>query len=147
MKVLHEAGDIFSVDFTPKDGKDYFIINFPKENVKEKCFEALSPFLKKLHILKCMGDFDSAQEWFGKYMEVDDFFLKIKKIVEDNKLPRRLEIQPNLFLNSYNSIEYKDYDQTHEGIIRSYVERFPNIFNSDMYQEWANSVDLFRIPN
>lgn len=146
MKVLHEAGDIFNVEFTEKDGKDYFYIRFEKEKIKGKCYEALSPFLKKLHILKSIGDFEEAEKWFGKYMEVDDFFLKIKKIVEANKLPRRLEIQPNLFQGSYNRIEYKDYDQTHEGIIRSYVERFPDVFYNEVYQEWADNIDLFRIP-
>jgi len=44
MKVLHEAGGIFEVEFTEKDGKDYFYINFEKEKVKDKCFDALKPF-------------------------------------------------------------------------------------------------------
>jgi dipeptidyl-peptidase-3 len=147
MKVLHEAGDIFSVEFTEKDGKEYFYLHFDKSNVKEKCFKALTPFLRKLHILKSMGDFDAAEKWFGKYMEVDDHFLRIKKIVELNRLPRRCEVQPNLFLNPYNQIEYKDYDLSLDGIVKSYVERFPHIFYSDVYEEWNNNIDLFRIPN
>ncbi|CAI2387725.1 unnamed protein product [Moneuplotes crassus] len=145
MKVLHEAGDVFSVDFTEKDGKEYFNIKFDKENVKTKCFDALKPFLKKLHILKSMGDFDEAEKWFNEYCKVDDHFLRIKRIVEANKLPRRLEIQPNLLMSSFNNVEYKDYDQTHEGIVRSYVERFPDVFYSDVYEEWASTIDLYRI--
>lgn len=147
MKVLHEAGGIFSVDFTEKDGKDYFYINFPKDGFKQKCFDALSPFLKKLHILKSIGDFDTAKEWFENYMQVDEHFLKIKKIVEDNKLPRRLELQPNLFQEQYGKITYKDYELTHEGVVRSYVERFPDVFYPEMYEAWANNVDVFRIQN
>jgi len=147
MKVLHEATGIFEVEFTEKDGKDYFYVRFPKENVKEKCFEALKPFLDKLHTLKCIGDFETAEKWFKNYMEVDDFFLKIKKIVMNNKLPRRLEIQPNIFVEAYGSIEYKDYEQDHEGIIRSYIERFPDVFNSEMYKEWSSTIDQYRIPN
>lgn len=145
MKVLHEAGGIFEVEFTEKDGKDYFYINFEKEKVKDKCFDALKPFLHKLHVLKSMGDFNTAEEWFNKYTEVDDFFLRIKKIVEDNRLPRRLEIQPNLTLSPYGEVEYKDYDLTHEGIVRSYVERFPNAFYDQVYEEWNDNKELYRI--
>lgn len=147
MKVLHEQGDIFSVEFTEKDGKEYFYINFDKENVKDKCFDALKPFLKKLHILKSMGDFETAEKWFGEYMKVDDHFLKIKRIVEANKLPRRLELQPNLFQEAYGKIQYKDYDLSHEGIVRSYVERFPDVFYSEVYEEWKNNIDVYRIKN
>jgi dipeptidyl-peptidase III len=145
MKVLHEAGDIFDVEFAENDGKEYFYINFEKEKIKSACFDALKPFLHKLHVLKSIGDYDTAKEWFDKYSEVDDHFLKIKRIVEANRLPRRLEIQPNVFLSPYGEVEYKDYDQSIEGIIRSYVERFPHVFYDQMYDEWNNNKELFRI--
>ena len=145
MRVLYNEGDIFDIEFTQKDGKDYFYINLEPENVEEKCFQALKPFLNKLHVLKCMGDFDQAQSWFGEYMKVDDNFLKLKKIVIENRLPRRLEVQPNLFMTPYGDVEYKDYDTSHEGIIRSYVERFPDLFHTHVYDEWVKNMDKYRI--
>ena len=144
-QVLYEKGDIYNIELTEKDGKEYLYINFEREGFKDRWFEAMKPFLQKLHILKCMGDYDAAKEFFEGYAKVDDFFLHVKKIVEDNKLPRRLESQPNLLLNKFGKVEYKDYDQSLQGIVQSYVERFPNIFYSDVYDEWINNVDIFRI--
>ena len=38
------------------------------ERVRTDGFDAMSAFLKKLHILKCIGDFDSAKTFFEAYM-------------------------------------------------------------------------------
>ena len=144
-QVLYQQGDIFNIEITEKDGKEYLYINFEREGFKERWFNAMKPFLDKLHTLKWMGDYETAKEWFEEYAKVDDFFLHVKRIVEANKLPRRLENQPNILLNKIGKVEYKDYDQSLEGIVQSYVERFPNIFYSDVYDEWLNNVEIFRI--
>jgi len=84
-----------------------------------------------------MGDFDSAKKFFDHYSEVDDEMLRVRKIVIANKMPRRLELQSNLFLNPVtHDVLYKDYDENFEGIIKSYVERFPGAFQADVWNEW-----------
>jgi dipeptidyl-peptidase-3 len=89
----------------------------------------MSDFLAKLHIYKSMGDYEAAAKFFNHYSEVDEEMLKVRQIVLDNKRPRRLELQPNLFLDSTTlNVVYKDYSDTFEGLIRSHVERFPDSF-------------------
>ncbi len=61
-------------------------------------FKALSDFLHKLHILKSIGDFEGAENFFNHYSQVDETMLKIREIVIANKVPRRLELQPNLVM-------------------------------------------------
>ena len=70
-----------------------------RERIREHGFPALERFLHKLHVYKSIGDFDTAKTFFDHYSAVDEEMMKIRKIVIDNKLPRRLELQPNLFLN------------------------------------------------
>lgn len=146
MRCLYEAGDIFDIEFyEQEDGTENFWINFSKETVKEKCHNAIAPFLNRLHILRCIGDYETAKEWFEKYLVVDDFFDRVKKIVDANKLPRRLEVQPNLILNSDGNVEYKDYEPTHLNIIKSNIDRYPEVFYKDVYDEWVQNRDKYRI--
>jgi hypothetical protein len=35
-----------------------------------------------------------------------------------------------------DNVEYRDYDQTYEGIIQSYCERWEPVFLMDVYEEW-----------
>jgi hypothetical protein len=38
--------------------------------------------------------------------------------------------------DSDNTITIQEYPETMEGIIQSYVERYGNDFNNDIYQQW-----------
>lgn len=120
---------VITFEFCEKDGKDYFYMNVDRAKLRTTAFKALSDFLSKLHIYKSMGDFAAAEKFFNHYSEVDDEMIKVRSIVLAHKLPRRLELQPNLFHDSAaNKVEYKDYPDTFEGVIDSYVERFPDSF-------------------
>ena len=46
-----------------------------------------------------MGDYDTEKTFFDHYSMVDDEMLRVRDIVLAHKLLRRLELQPNLFLN------------------------------------------------
>jgi len=65
--------------------------------IRTQGFEALNNFLHKLHVYKSIGDYDTAEVFFNNLSQVDDEMLRARQIVIDNKLPRRLELQPNLF--------------------------------------------------
>ena len=92
-----------------------------------------------------MGDYDTAKAFFDHYSEVDEEMLRVREIVLAWKLPRRLELQPNLFLDcKENDVVYKDYEDTFEGVIRSYVERFPDSFHADVWTEWIKDADALR---
>ena len=100
-----------------------------RSKLRTTAFQAMSDFLRKLHIYKCMGDFATAEKFFNHYSEVDETMLKVRQMVIDNRFPRRLELQPNLLLDvATSNLVYKDYPDSFEGVIRSHVERFPDSF-------------------
>lgn len=118
-----------TIEFCEKDGKDYFYWNVDRSKLRTTAFKALSEFLAKLHSYKSMGDYETAEKFFNHYSEVDEEMIRVRNIVLAHKLPRRLELQPNLFHDSASDkIEYKDYPDNFEGVINSYVERFPESF-------------------
>jgi len=119
------------------DGKETFTIHIDREKLRTTGFQALSDFLHKLHVYKSIGDYESAEKFFNHYSEVDPLMLRIRDIVLANKVPRRIELQPNLFHNSQaNTVEYKGYESSFQGVIRSYVERFPTKEIDSVYSEF-----------
>ena len=145
MRVLFEADGVVEVEMTEKDGQEYFYVNLNREKIKTVGHEAIKTFLNKLHVLKCIGDYDTAQEWFGNYMKVDEYFLKLREIVLKNKAPRRLELEHNLSMNTQGEVEYKIYEESHESIIQSFIERFEDVLDIPMYEAWLKDADKFRI--
>lgn len=76
-----------------------------------------------------MGDFEAAEKFFNHYSEVDEKMLRVRDIIIANKSPRRLELQPNLMMGQGGlTVDYKGYSSDFEGVINSYVERFPDAF-------------------
>jgi len=123
---------IIKFEFTKKDDKDYFYMSVDRNKLRTTGHKALSDFLCKLHTYKSLGDFDTAKTFFEQYSIVDEEMLKIRDIVIANKLPRRLELQPNIFMKD-GSVEYKDYPESFAGIIQSYCERYEGDFQKDVY--------------
>ena len=62
-----------------------------------------------------------------------------------NKKPRRLELQGNLFMNLEGKVEYKVYEESHEEIVRSYIERNSDILDVEMLDYWMYDSHKFRI--
>lgn len=116
--------DVTTITFCKDvDGKDSFTLSIKRDLLRTVGFENLSKFLGELHILKSIGDYESAEKFFDKFSQVDDEMLKVREIVIANKLPRRMELQPNLLMQA-DKPEYKEYEESFSGIISSYVERF-----------------------
>lgn len=109
--VMESDPDIITFEMNQKDGKDYFIMKTDRSKLRTTAFKAMSDFLHKLHVFKSMGDFEAGKELFEHYSAVDEQMIKLRQIVIDWKLPRRLELQPNLFFKEGDAeVEYKDYE-------------------------------------
>ena len=146
MRILYEAGDLVSFEFTTdKKGDETFFVYLNRDKIKTDCHKAIEQFLFKIHILRWTGDYEKGKEFFEGYSTVDEFFLKIRDIVIRNKKPRRLELQGNLFMNLEGKVEYKVYEESHEEIVRSYIERNSDILDVDMLEYWMNDSHKFRI--
>lgn len=70
---------------------------------------------------------------------MDERFVKFRDIVIRNKTPRRLLLQPNI-VKTDDALEYKEYEETFQGIIESYMNgdrfgQFENFFEN-IYLWW-----------
>jgi dipeptidyl-peptidase-3 len=121
--VREDAPGIIKIEFskTP-ESKDWFTMHVDRSKLRSTGFQALNNFLHKLHVYKSIGDFDVAEKFFQHYSEVDEEMLKVREIVMANRVPRRIELQPNIlrttdarniFVETEGetaTLEYKDYD-------------------------------------
>lgn len=92
-----------------------------------------------------MGDFSTAEKWFNHYAEVDETMLRCRDIVIANKLPRRLELQPNLVMEE-NKPVYRGYSENIQGVVESFLDRFGGSVLSDVYNEWIKDAERIRAP-
>ncbi len=99
--------------------------------------EIVTKILTNIHVWKCTGDFKSAKEFSDKHSQVSDFFLKIRQIIIDSAIPRRLELYHNIEMDENNQIKIKTYSESLEGIINSFVDRYNVDLNKHIYQQWT----------
>jgi dipeptidyl-peptidase-3 len=149
LKVLIEAGNNFiDIKLTESENKngekiDWIYINIDKNQILSTGKRAMGDFLFKMNVFKATADLERASEMYYKYSEVDEFFLKLRKIIVDNKKPRRIEIQGNLLREKDGSITFKKYKDDFYGIIESFKDRFSYI-DEEILNEWENMQDYFK---
>jgi dipeptidyl-peptidase-3 len=85
--------------------------------------DIVTKILTNIHIWKCTANSKDTKDFMDKYSEVNEFYLKIRKIITDRKIPRRLELNHNLKIDDELNVTIVEYPETMEGILKSFVDR------------------------
>jgi dipeptidyl-peptidase-3 len=89
---------------------------------------AIAKFLGRIQLYKSIADYKSAKEMFDKYTAVTSEskypFLNYREIIMERKKPRKLFVQPNTVLEGLSNVVLKNYEDTAESMIKSWVDRF-----------------------
>ena len=138
-----EGKEFIKIDLSEID-KEAFKIQLNKEMVLCSSKEILSKLLLKLNVWKCIGDAESANEYFNQNSELDETFLKIKKIVDKNGTNNTLYLYHNLVRDDKDgSVNYKEYQENLEGVVESNFDRFKTEYNKDVYDQWVKYATNF----
>lgn len=143
MRVLLEAGKgLLTVKETEENKK--LQLTLDREKLTSVGGKAIAEFLIKLQVYKSTGDFAAAKQLFDKYSEVSDDgpypWSRWRNIVLEHKQPRRLFIQHNSVIEDGGDVKLKNYDATLEGLIQSWVDRFPK--PDDIYDSLEHLAEL-----
>lgn len=123
---------------TLEEDKKAFSVTLNEEMILCYGQELTEKILTYFHIWKSTGACASAREFYNKYSFIDDFFLKIRKIVCDNAQLRPLDLYHNINFDTQDkSVSLAEYPETMEGIIQSFVDRFHTDLNKDIYEQWT----------
>ena len=130
LQVLIESGENFvSVkEVIGEDGKPDLLLTMDKSKLEAVGKPTIGQFLKKLQVYKSLGDFESANEMFSKYSEVNQQWMSWRDIVIDRKQPRKMQVQANTFIKGTNSLGKN-------------IE-YSSIYSASSYQQY----NQFKIP-
>ena len=86
---------------------------------------ALSELMTRVHVYRCTADVNAVQDLYESITNVDDEWLKIRETIlyHIQREPPRIFVQANTFVQEDGSVTVKEYNNTDEGVIQSWVER------------------------
>ncbi|KND89460.1 putative dipeptidyl peptidase 3 [Tolypocladium ophioglossoides CBS 100239] len=126
LKCFLEAGDNFcELDYTKDDLSD-LTIKLDRSKVLTSGREAVAKYLQKLHVYKSTADVETGIKFYIDMTTVEpDFWgTKLRKVVLDNKQPRKVFVQANTTLDeATGKVSMKHYDASLAGMIQSWVDR------------------------
>ncbi|XP_020823931.1 dipeptidyl peptidase 3 [Phascolarctos cinereus] len=130
LRVLLEAGQglVTVVPTTGSDGRPDARVRLDRHKIHSVGKPALERFLRRLQVLKSTGDVAAGRALYQGYSAVTDAapenFLALRETVLLRKEARKLIVQPNTCLEG-SQVQLREYDASAAGLIRSFVERFP----------------------
>lgn len=78
----------------------------------------------QLQVFKATGNVEEAKKLYNHYAEVSEPWTSWRSIVLANKQPRKMFVQPNLFLEQDSTVTLKTYDASLVGLLQSWTDRF-----------------------
>ncbi|CAI4772295.1 conserved hypothetical protein [Saccharomyces cerevisiae RM11-1a] len=102
---------------------DDFAIKLDKSLIKTAGHECVKDYLKHLHVYKCSGDVEQGSKYFIDRSTVTPDLASLRDIVLSKRLPRRQFIQSNSYIDDNNKVTLKEYDETPQGMLQSFLDR------------------------
>lgn len=105
-----------------KDSQGELHLRLKKELIETAGHECVKDYLNHLHVYKCSADVERGTQYYVDRSTVTPELAQYRDLVISKRLPRRQFIQANTVLND-DKVELKEYDETHLGMIQSFIER------------------------
>ncbi|XP_011496300.1 PREDICTED: dipeptidyl peptidase 3 [Ceratosolen solmsi marchali] len=147
LRVCIEAGDDFIKIVETDPGKD-LRLTMDRNKINTVGKKAIADFLKKLQYYKSTADVKAARELYDKYSEVPENgphpWAKWRDIILSRKQPRKIFVQSNTTVDESGNVILKNYEATYEGLIQSWIERFPSYnVSENLIKLWEKDQKFF----
>ncbi|PHH58798.1 hypothetical protein CDD81_4372 [Ophiocordyceps australis] len=122
---LEGDGGFCKLDANKEDMSD-LTIKLDRSKILTAGREAVAKYLQKLHIYKSTADVEAGTKFYLEMTSVDaDYWgSKIRKVVLDNKQPRKVFVQANTSLDEASGkVSLKHYEASLIGMIESWSDR------------------------
>ncbi|XP_045493588.1 dipeptidyl peptidase 3 [Colias croceus] len=135
MRLLELEGDGMLTITETEPGKD-LLMTLDRTRLPTDGKRIIGEFLVKLQTIKATGDSAAGEKLFGEYSRLAGCWGKWRDIVLMHKQPRNIFVQPNTEAKG-DEVELKRYPATAEGMIASWVQRFPTTKPDDILEKLA----------
>ncbi|XP_003707368.2 dipeptidyl peptidase 3 [Megachile rotundata] len=151
LRVCIEAGNNFVSIVESEPGKN-LLLTVDRSKIFTVGKEAIGKFLTKLQVYKSTGDIEAAKEMYEKYSDVPETgpypWARWRDIILAHKEPRKIFVQSNTFIKDTNEVQLKCYNPNFDGLIQSWIERFPSPNTSEILIElWKKDQQHFVLEN
>jgi dipeptidyl-peptidase-3 len=119
-RVLLEAGEGL-VSIEPHGNGD-LRVTLDRSKITTVGKKAMGEFLAKLQVYKATADAQAGRALYDQYTSVPESWIAYRDIVLEKRLPRKLLLQANTFLDG-DKVVLKEYSADLPGFIESYLER------------------------
>ncbi|XP_047986540.1 dipeptidyl peptidase 3 isoform X2 [Leguminivora glycinivorella] len=137
MRLLELEGDGLLTVVEAEPGRD-LLLTLQRDRLATDGKRIIGDFLVKLQTLKATGDAAGAETLFDKYSRLDEPWGRWRDIVMLHKQPRNIFVQPNT-VHKGNDVELHRYPASAEGMVRSWLERFPTPAVCDLLEQLAEA--------
>jgi len=120
LRVLLEAGEDFVTIVEDEENNNCYV-TLDRTKIQSVGMKAMDRFLLKLGIYKSTCNLVEGVGMFNKYTEVDDRFLKLRKIVLEKKQPRRVFVQPLTILDG-DQVKLQEFEPSYEGMVNCFTK-------------------------
>ncbi|KAG1940531.1 dipeptidyl peptidase 3 [Pimephales promelas] len=130
LRVLLEAGEglVGLKECTGTDGRPDAVITLDRSKIHTVGKSAIQRFLCKLQVHKATADVEGGRALYEGYSAVTSDgahdFLRLRETVLLRKEARKMFVQANTFFKD-DAVKLVEYEGSAEGLIQSFVERFP----------------------
>ena len=133
------------IKFEPDKDKTIFKIILNKEYLTDNVNEIIAKLLQNIYISKCIGNVDNVTKIIEKYSVLDkESVLDVKEIIDKDKENKTFFLFHNLKEDKEkDKITYVDYSINLEGVIQSYLDRYDEQINKDIYNQWVKYATNF----
>ena len=106
-------------------GDENFSVVLDKDYLSTEGKELIRKLLIILQTYKSTGSAEKAKEFYEKYSVVNEFFLKVRKLMLKSMADNVIQINNNIEKHSEKRLESKSYPESFEGCILSFADRYP----------------------
>lgn len=139
-----ESDEIIKFDVDKE--KTSFKILLNKDYLVDNVTDILAKLLQNLYISKCIGNLDNVIKIIEKYSIIEnESVLNVKNIIDKDEECKSFFLFHNLEkdANKEEKINYIDYPNNIEGVIQSYLDRYDEKDNKDVYNQWVKYATNF----
>ncbi|CAG5035838.1 unnamed protein product [Parnassius apollo] len=137
LRLLQLEGDGLLTVSEPRPGHE-LLLTLDRHRLATDGKRIIGEFLVKLQTLKATGDSVAAEQLFDRYSRLDEPWSRWRDIVMLHKQPRNIFVQPNTSLKG-EEVELIRYPASAEGMVASWVERFPSSTIDDVLEQLADT--------